>query len=133
MEVTIVSTHLHLEGILTLQQANLPNNISTPHFSHTIAIDHDKIIGYILTMTKDCRNDLPVLIPMFDLIDKLSWRGQLLKEVDFIIGGQVCITEVSSDNKRSLRAHVNQGFEVLHRYSAPDGHPWTILIKSFSL
>ena len=35
--------------------------------------------------------DIPVLIPMFEMIDNLVIKGHKLSSVDYLIGGQVCI------------------------------------------
>jgi len=179
MKITQATTAQHIQGILELQQINLPKNISerekkeqgfvtcehtvqqvtnmnTP-YPHTIALANDKIIGYTLTMTPACRDEVEILKPMFELIDGLTYNGAPITDTGYVVMGQVCIdkayrsqglfykmydamrdrlsedfklciTEVSADNKRSLRAHEKQGFQILHSYTAPDGHPWEVIV-----
>jgi hypothetical protein len=172
------TTIAELEGILALQQANLPTNISTTEAleqgfvtvvhdlpllyrmneasRHTIAKDADLVVGYCLTMLPDFRTAIPILSPMFDLIDTLSWEGKALKETPYVVMGQTCIakshrgrgifdqlyaglkqfqkkkfkvviTEVSTRNQRSWRAHQRVGFQLIHQYKAPDGEEWLLI------
>lgn len=179
MTITAATTSDHLQGIIALQRANLPKYISKrekeeegfvtcehtleqlermnkPH-GHTIAINQGQVIGYVLTMTRECRDEVAVLKPMYKIIDALSYHEQSVLTTGYVVMGQVCIrkgyrgqglfaalyegmrerlspyyplciTEVSQHNVRSLKAHANQGFELLHRYTAPDGHPWDIIV-----
>lgn len=167
-----------LEGILALQQANLPSNISAnealeqgfvtvvhdlPLLSrmndaapHTIAKDGDAVVGYCLTMLSSFRAEIPVLIPMFEMIDTLEWEGKSLKNIPYFVMGQTCvakshrgqgvfdklydglkrfqqkdfkvvITEISVRNQRSWRAHQRVGFKLIHQYEAPDGENWLLI------
>jgi GNAT superfamily N-acetyltransferase len=156
-----------LEQILALQRANLAANVSADeanaqgfltavHDLETLRRMHelapsivarsdDGLAGYALTMRVEARADVPILEPMFQLFETLSWRGRPLPETRFYVMGQVCVakpfrgqgvfdalyrghrdhyrdrfelllTEVSQRNPRSLRAHERVGFEPLHRY-----------------
>jgi GNAT superfamily N-acetyltransferase len=106
-------------------------------------------------MLEKWRTEIPVLVPMFEEIDRIRYKGQLLKEARYIAMGQVCvdkiyrgqgvfaglylemsrlmkrhfdiiITEISSRNTRSLRAHEKVGFEVLREYEA-GGELWVVV------
>jgi len=132
-----------------LQRLNEP-------YPHIVARDGENIIGYALVMLENWRNDIPVLVPMFEQIDKISYRGQLLKEARYFAMGQVCVdkayrgqgvfsglymelsrlmkrhfdfivTEIVQRNTRSLRAHEKVGFEVVRKYEA-DGEMWVIVL-----
>ena len=110
-----------------------------------IVKDDDKVIGYAMVLLKEGRKLYPDLDPLFQLFDTLSWKGKLLFNYRFYIMGQVCvdknyrgqgvfdmlyhkhrdiykdvfdfiITDISSDNHRSLRAHERVGFEIIHTY-----------------
>lgn len=167
-----------LEGILALQQANLPSNISAtealeqgfvtvvhdlPLLSrmndatpHTIAKDGDAVVGYCLTMLSSFRTEIPVLIPMFEMIDSLEWEGKPLKDTPYFVMGQTCVaksyrgqgifdrlyeglkefqkkdfnvvvTEISLRNQRSWRAHQRVGFKLIHQYEAPNGEVWLLI------
>jgi L-amino acid N-acyltransferase YncA len=111
-----------------------------------IAKDGNRVVGYALVMLRECRELFPPLEPMFKNLDLLEYRNNPLNEYRFYIMGQVCIdkkfrrtglfdqlyqkhkeiyaekfdfiiTEVSTRNQRSLRAHERVGFEVINTYS----------------
>lgn len=175
-----VSNDTELEQILTLQQQNLavhltPEQIQTQGFVtlvHTlpllrkmhlqapsiIAKDGETLAGYCLAMTKELKADIPLLIPMFDTIETLNFQDVPLKDIPYIVVGQVCvaagyrgkgtlegmyqaykntyhgqyafaITEIAHRNKRSLQAHKKVGFQTLLAYLSPDDHQiWEIVI-----
>ncbi|MFZ4543957.1 MAG: GNAT family N-acetyltransferase [Saprospiraceae bacterium] len=167
-----------LNGILKLQQENLPYAISAEEATsqgfvtvihdfhllkrmntaaaHVIAVDGERVIGYCLSMPKEFRNEIPVLVPMFQLFDRLKWDGVPLFDVKYIVMGQVCVakthrgqsvfdnlyrsfcdkhrskfevilTEIAMRNERSLRAHQRIGFEVIHKYQAEDAENWLVV------
>jgi predicted GNAT superfamily acetyltransferase len=156
-----------LEQILALQRANLAANVSAAeaqeqgfltavHSVETLQHMHElapsivaqsdsALAGYALTMLVEARAYVPILEPMFEMLETLSWQGRPLRDTPFYVMGQVCIakafraqgvfdalyrghrehhrerfallvTEVSMRNGRSLRAHERVGFEPLHRY-----------------
>jgi GNAT superfamily N-acetyltransferase len=156
-----------LEQILALQQANLAANVSAAeaqaqgfvtavHSLEVLQRMHElapsivaraesQLAGYALSMRIEARKDVPILEPMFELLETLSFRGRALCDTPFYVMGQICVakafrgqgvfdalyrghrqhyaerfallvTEVSTRNGRSLRAHERVGFEPLHRY-----------------
>ena len=162
-----------LEQILDLQQRNLPKNISQEESTkegfvtvehtldllksmndvcgHIIAVDDGQVVGYALCMHPQFANDIEVLRPMFQEIDK-TIKGQ----VNYMAMGQICvakshrgqgvfrklyqtmqeklpegfdtiITEVDGKNKRSLAAHTAIGFTTLTIYHS-DGKEWHIIM-----
>jgi hypothetical protein len=172
-------TTAELEGILTLQAANLERNITTETLesqgfvtvnhnfellqrmnnleAHIIGKDAEQVCAYALAMVRAMRNDVPVLVPMFEMIEQQTYQGQPIKEMNYIVVGQVCvgegyrgmgnfdalyaayktflspryaccITEIATRNQRSIRAHQRVGFELLHRFVAPNGEEWDIVI-----
>jgi len=175
--VRTVRERAELAQILELQRANLAAHVSDAEVReqgfvtavHSLAAlqhMHDlapsivaqtetELAGYALTMLLEARADVPILEPMFELLETLSWRGRSLRATRFYVMGQVCVakafrgqgvfdalyrghhehyrerfellvTEVSTRNPRSLRAHERVGFQPLHRYrdSVDD---WVIL------
>ena len=92
---TVTTTNEELRQILQLQQENFIENIDkseiqsqgfvTVHHDletlkqmHSLAPgviikDGETVVGYALTMLRECRQLIPVLEPMFSLFDKLSW------------------------------------------------------------
>lgn len=167
-----------LPAILDLQRVNLPQQISAQEAqeqgfltvqhdlallqemndacAHTIAKDGSQLAGYALSMTRAFGDRIPILKPLFDLLDQLSWKGQALTEIPYLLMGQVCVakayrgqgvfaglyramqermtsdfqiivTEISTRNTRSLRAHAKVGFINIHQYQAPDGEEWVVV------
>ncbi|MDO8368697.1 MAG: GNAT family N-acetyltransferase [Saprospiraceae bacterium] len=114
-----------------------------------IAKDGDRVVGYALVMPRSFAADIPVLQPMFDLLDTLSWHGVPLRDNSrWFAMGQICvaegyrgmgvfdgmyqqmkavcqvdydfvITEIAERNLRSIRAHERVGFETLYTFSDP--------------
>lgn len=165
------STQEELLQILTLQQKNLPKNLSKKEMKeqgfvtvehdlsilqkmhdvapHIIAISNNKVVGYALSMDKQFKNDIPVLIPMFEVIEKSP-----VKKINYILMGQVCIdkkyrgkglfrglynkmkqevnfdaiiTEVDALNTRSSNAHKAIGFDEICKYES-GGQLWELII-----
>jgi hypothetical protein len=183
MQITQAQNKEELLGILALQQANLPSNISKEEAisqgfvtvihdlpllqrmndaaAHTIAKEGNEVIGYCLSMLPSFREEIPVLVPMFDMIDTLNWRAQPLSQTPYFVMGQTCvakshrgkgvfnalylglkdffkadfdvvITEISKRNLRSWRAHQRVGFELIHEYEDPSGEIWLVVGWSLS-
>ncbi|MBC9797607.1 GNAT family N-acetyltransferase [Sinomicrobium weinanense] len=179
IEYDLARSETDLRGILELQKKNSPGAISPEEAASQgfvtvrhdldilgrmnreapsiIAKDKDKVIGYCLAMTRNFKKDIPVLIPMFNTIDKLSFKNEPLLDANYIVSGQVCIdkayrgkgildglynhyreaykdiykyiiTEIVTTNQRSVKAHLRVGFEHLHSYIAPDNTDWDIVI-----
>ncbi|MBX2828433.1 MAG: GNAT family N-acetyltransferase [Flavobacteriaceae bacterium] len=172
------ATLSELEQILILQKTNLPESLSpyeqqaegfvTVHHDfdllkrmndacpHTIAKDGDKVVGYALSMHPKFGNEIEVLVPMFDEIEKAIAGSQAYQ--NYVVMGQVCIdiayrrqgifrklyqamkeflippysciiTEVDHKNKRSMEAHLAIGFTRLHTYDF-DGREWELIVLS---
>ncbi|MDF2159163.1 GNAT family N-acetyltransferase [Algoriphagus sp. CAU 1675] len=156
-----------LKGILDLQQKNLLQNISLEEQKdqgfvrvehdlailkklndlggHIIAKDADQVVAYVLAMTKESKEDVPMLIPMFEQFDQVAYKGKKVSDFNYMTVGQVCvgkshrgkglfyscyqayrkafedqyefaITEISLSNTRSLKAHEKVGFEIIHTF-----------------
>lgn len=176
---TTANSKSDLESILKLQKSNLLQSLNkeeiqsqgfvtvthtydllkklNDHEKHVIAKDHDKVIGYILAMTKDSKFDIPVLFSMFDTFDTVLYSGKSISEYNYILVGQVCvdkeyrgkgifdncytaykelykdkydiaITEIAYTNLRSLNAHQRIGFDEIHSYVGPDKTEWIVVL-----
>lgn len=168
-----------LQGILELQQRNLAVNLSREEVlsqgfvtvthsladlkrmndlePHLIAKDGAQVIAYLLAMTVQSKTDFPVLIPMFEVFDRIPFRGKTISSCHYLVVGQVCvdknyrgqgildqcyeayrdhfknkyefaITEIATKNQRSIHAHKRIGFSEVHRYTAPNGEEWSIVV-----
>ncbi len=149
-----LSTNLDVEtqrnqGFVTVQHdpgVLLRMNLEKPS---VIAKAGDELAGYALVMPRNFAQEVPVLKPMFELIDTLSWRDMPLAEHPrWFVMGQVCvaeayrgqgvfdgmylkmkelykgeydfvITEIALRNTRSMRAHERVGFKTFHSYDDP--------------
>jgi hypothetical protein len=166
--VTVADGADDLDGILSLQRQNLLQSltavaarkdgfVTVVHTRdilsrmHTVAPSvvarhGGRVVGYALTMPRECRAFLPILEPMFAVLDEVRYRGKPLRDTRFYVMGQICIasgfrgtglfqamyaqhlasfsdrydlivTEISRRNARSLRAHERTGFETLTTYT----------------
>ena len=165
---TTVSSPDEVDGILELQAANLaaaltPDRMASQGFvtvrhdagvlrrmneaaPAVIAKDGDRVVAYALVMPRAFASDVPILQPLFAMLDGLSWRGRPLRDqARWFVMGQVCVadgyrgegvfdglyramagayrdrfdftvTEVAARNTRSLRAHARVGFQTLQIY-----------------
>lgn len=104
-----------------------------------IVKDGDTVVGYCLAMLPKFRNDVPELKILFDSIDEIDYDGQTIKDFNYVVMGQVCVgegyrsmgffdgmyqklreelsakfemcvTDISTNNTRSLKAHTRVGF-----------------------
>ncbi len=159
------TTDLH--QILELQSANLSKNLSREErikegfvtvqhdfetlemmnrpFPHIIAKHGDDVVAYALTMLPSMADKVPVLVPMFEMINDIVYEGKPLSITNYIVMGQICIakeyrgigifqnlyiamqnayaydfqyliTEISANNYRSQKAHKKVGFQVIKTF-----------------
>lgn len=180
LTITTVQSQADVQGILALQQANLRKNVpiavqvdqgfvTVEHDPDVlmrmnraapsiIAKDGDTVVGYALTMLPEFGANVPELVPLFELINRLDYKGQSLSNYNWYVMGQVCvaagyrgqqvfdrmfqhhsqvygdryqllITDISANNMRSLRAHARVGFETLHEfYDSIIGETWIAVV-----
>ena len=118
--------------------------------AHCIAIDENGLVlGYALVMLQSHHDLMDVLVPMFESADRL------IPSKKYVVMGQICIdkphrkngifkglynyyqtelsdqydclfTEVATNNKRSLDAHLAVGFEILET-QVTDGTSWELV------
>ena len=108
-----VKTENELEGILALQQRNLPHNLSMEEMAlqgfvtvvhsladlrslneiepHIIAKENDQVVAYLLTMTSASREQIPVLKPLFEAFDHIPFHGKPVSSYQYLVVGQVCV------------------------------------------
>ena len=178
LAITQVSNDADIEQILALQSKNLPKNISKQealeqgfvtvehNFSllkqmntlapSVIAKSQEGVVGYCLAMLTDFQQDVPVLVPMFEMFSHIRYDEKKLADYSYIVMGQVCIdkayrgqglfekmylhlkecycnhyqlliTEVATRNTRSMKAHTRLGFEVVHEYM-DDTDTWAVVV-----
>lgn len=178
VELTRVSSPSEIIGIRDLQALNLKQNITaeeandqgfltaayTIEFLHEmnsaspsiIAKVGDKVVGYALVATKEIRKGHDLIEGLFDAIDECEYRGELLRDVNYVVVGQLCVakeyrgqdlvqklyghfrdclsnefiylvTDVAKANVRSLKAHKKRGFQVINELMY-GGFGWDIVL-----
>ena len=178
IEIVHVSNDAELDGIRLLQRENLRKLIGeteagkegflTAEYSmemlqqmhrfqpSIIAKDGDTIAGYVIITTKNSYGQHPLLDSLFDSINLLDYNGINLKNVNYILVGQLCvgkayrgtglvqkmygfyqqslnkeyqylITDVAQENPRSIKAHLKTGFEIIHTIQY-GGIGWDIVL-----
>jgi ribosomal protein S18 acetylase RimI-like enzyme len=178
VEVTRVSSPGEIIGIRDLQTLNLKQNITdeeaidqgfltaayTIDYLHElnsvspsiIAKDGNKVVGYALVATKDSRKGHDLIEGLFDAIDACEYNGKILKDVNYVVVGQLCVakeyraqglvqklyghfrdclsneftylvTDVAQANVRSLKAHKKRGFQVINKLMY-SGFGWDIVL-----
>jgi predicted GNAT family N-acyltransferase len=176
---TTSTTENELAEIIAIQKQNLAANLTAVEMQeqgfvtvvhslddlkkmnqfeqHLIIKDNDTIVGYLLAMTKKSQSDIPVLIPMFEVFEKVSYQNKLLADYNFIVVGQVCIdkdyrgkgllnksyqaykkifsskydfaiTEIATANQRSINAHKSVGFREVHQFTDTNQIEWSIVL-----
>jgi hypothetical protein len=168
IEFATVSSADEVREILALQAKNLPSALTPEAMAAQgfVTVRHEpsvlrrmnevapaivakaggRVVGYALMMPRSFADDVPILRPMFERLDTLSWNGVSLSSSSrWFVMGQICIadgyrgvgifdglyrtmaeqygdrfdftvTEVAARNMRSLRAHLRVGFQALHVY-----------------
>lgn len=178
MLIRQANTLLDLTQILTLQKKNTQSALSAKEIEEQgfvtvehrlvqlkkmqalvpqiIAVKKNLLLGYALVMPKELKTTIPVLVPMFKLLDTLNYKGQAVQKLSYYVMGQICvaksargqgvfralykahknllaekydycITEISSRNLRSMQAHLAIGFDPLHTFT-DEQDEWNIMI-----
>ena len=168
-----------LLGILELQRKNHSTNLTSEEIStqgfltvihslenlrnlhtiqpHIICKHHRKVIAYLLAMTENSKNEIPVLVPMFEVFNSILFREKSISGYNYIVVGQVCvdknyrgqgildrcyteykyhlkdkydfaITEISGRNLRSINAHKRIGFSEIFKYTSSIREEWSVVI-----
>lgn len=145
----IPSTEKRNEGFVTVSHTYDILKQMNDVCPHIIAKDGDLVVGYALVMLKEFRDEISILSRMFET------AAELLGDKNYLAMGQICIskayrkqgifrgmynfykeelqnefdcllTEVATNNERSLSAHLNIGFEVL-KTQVTNGVSWALI------
>jgi len=110
-----------------------------------VAKENGQIIAFALAMLPDLGKLIADLNPMFMILEGLSWNSKSLKSYQYYVMGQICvdagfrgqgifdqlyqkhreiysanydlcITEISTSNTRSQKAHERVGFKTIHTH-----------------
>lgn len=128
------------QGFVTVQHTVALLDQMNSSCAHIIAKDNDAVVGFALVMLSSFRNEIKVLVPMFERIDTL-----VPNDKNYVVMGQICvaknyrkqgifrglyhfyrkelqhqfdylITEVATINIRSMQAHKAIGFKIIDSY-----------------
>ncbi|MBE9466539.1 GNAT family N-acetyltransferase [Dyadobacter subterraneus] len=131
------------QGFLTVCHSEEQLQIMQSLTPQIIAKADGKVIAFALAMLPSMGKLIPDLQPMFDIVDDIEWKGKMIRDYKYYMMGQICvaaefrgqgifdklylthkkfyekkfdlcITEISTSNKRSQRAHERVGFETIH-------------------
>ena len=153
----LTAEEISTQGFITVLQSleNL-RNLSDIQ-PHIICKHNGKIVAYLLTITAKSKNELPVLIPMFKIFETLIFKEKSISEYKYVVVGQVCvdknyrgmgildkcyseykrhlkdkydfaITEISSRNTRSIKAHKRIGFTEIYKYTSQNLEEWSVVV-----
>ncbi len=122
-----------------------------------VAKDGEKVVGYALVSTKAIMGQHALLDDLFHVLDELSFNNASLRDKNaYVLVGQLCvgkgyrglglvqkmyhyfkdnlqqefkylITDVATENQRSLKAHIKTGFQVIHTIDY-GGVQWDIVL-----
>lgn len=150
-------TEILREGFVTVTHSLTDLQNMDGYEKSLLMKDDNKTVGYLLAMTKNSEADIPVLVPMFETFEKILYKGKLLNEYRYIVVGQVCIeknyrgqgllgnaynayknhfskkyqlaiTEIATENQRSINAHRKIGFKEIHRFTDINQIEWSIVL-----
>jgi GNAT superfamily N-acetyltransferase len=125
-----------------------------------IALSEGRVVGYCLSLPLSLEAELPTLAPMFEQFTRCVYRGRPLSAYRLVVGGQVCVdrehrgkglaarlyeqlrvsleercelcvTEIATRNRVSVRAHARMGFEIISTYRDPR-EEWAIVAWDLS-
>ncbi len=145
----ISATEKNNEGFVTVVHSYEILKQMNDACQHIIAKDDDLVVGYALVMLTEFRDEISILSAMFET------AAELLGDKNYLAMGQICIakeyrkqgifrgiynfykkelqnefdcllTEVATDNVRSLNAHLNVGFKVL-KTQVSNGISWELI------
>jgi Acetyltransferase (GNAT) family len=163
LKKNISQEELEKEGFVTVEHNFEKLEAMHKSLPQIVAYQQNKVIAYALSMPVTFKNIIPELTPMCELLDTLIYKGKKLAQYKYYIMGQICIdksvrgqgvfqklylqhavefsdkfdfivTEVSINNKRSMRAHEKVGFINIHEYfDKENDDTWAVVLWDFTI
>ena len=125
-------------------------------YPHVIVKDNNKVVGYALVALKEARHFHLSLDAMVNHLEQLTFNDKKLSGYKYYVMGQICVakkyrgrgvfrmlyqqhkilfendydfvvTEISTSNTRSLRAHEKIGFKTVYTYP-DDMDEWNVVL-----
>ncbi len=157
---TVSSNFSENKGFVTVQHTFEMLQKLNEKAPHIIAKSNEEVAGYALVMLAEFKDLVPVLIPMFKTFENINYKGKPLIDSRYYVMGQVCVkegfkrqgifkklylkhkeeysskfdycvTEVSSSNIPSMKAHEKVGFKTIHTFK-DETDEWNILLWDWS-
>lgn len=126
-----------------------------------IACDGDSLCGYVLAADRNLEGRHPILDSLYQEANKSRYKETLLDSIPYLVVGQVCIaqqyrgkglfsalyeyyreyyqktypcclTDIDLSNVRSLRAHLNLGFETVSTFRT-DQSQWQVVLWDWGI
>ena len=178
IEITEATTTEELKEILSLQEKNHRDTLShgkgledgflslkhellllekmNAVVPQIIAKAENKVVAFALVMPVSFKADVPVLIPLFEMLNNISYKDKKIVDYNYYVMGQICVdeayramgifdglyakhkeiystkfdicvTEIASHNGRSMKAHQRVGFEIIHTFR-DQTNEWNIVV-----
>lgn len=161
LKKNISKEEMENQGFVTVEHDFEKLSAMNDALPQIIALQNENLAGYALSMPISFKNIIPELVPMFELLDSLNYKNKSLKSYKYYVMGQICVdksmrgmgvfqklyqehakefsekfdfivTEVSINNKRSMRAHEKVGFKSIHEYYDPENDDdWAVVLWEF--
>jgi ribosomal protein S18 acetylase RimI-like enzyme len=133
------------QGFLTVCHSREQLEMMRSLTPQIIAKADGEVVAYALAMLPAMGKLVTDLQPMFDIVDDIEWEEKFIRDYKYYMMGQICvaeafrgqgvferlyythknfyenkydlcITEISTSNKRSQRAHERIGFKTIHKH-----------------
>jgi hypothetical protein len=125
---------------------------------HIIAKDGEYVIGYALLMDRSTNHLMTTGAGIFPIFHELEYKGKKFRNINYVSVGQVCVdknyagqgllkrmydyyresyqhlydlamTDIASENLRSIKGHIKSGFEIVKTLIEPDAQEnWDIVV-----
>ena len=147
------------QGFLTVNHKFEELKLMYDSTAQIVARHDGKIVAFALAMLPELGKLISDLKPMFDILSGLSWKSSSLKKYRYYVMGQICVdidfrgqgvfdglyqkhkevysldyklcvTEISTSNTRSQRAHERVGFETIHVH-VDHVDEWNVVVWEF--
>jgi hypothetical protein len=162
LKTNISKEELESQGFVTVEHNFDLLAAMNDELPQIVALQDDKVVGYALSMPVSFEDKIPELKPMFLMFNGLTYQNKQLSDYSYYVMGQICIekavrglgvfqklykehsmlfgskfdfiiTEVSLNNKRSMRAHQKVGFKTIHEYFDPENNDtWAVVLWDFN-
>ena len=125
---------------------------------HVIAKDGEEVIGYALLMDRSTNHLMTTGAGIFPIFHEIEYKGKKFRDINYVSVGQVCVakdyagrgllkrmydyykesyehlydlamTDIALQNKRSIKAPLKSGFEIVKTFLEPDAQEnWEIVV-----